>query len=144
MTKTKTYRGGERVNPGFYLCPASGEVVQQPASPTVLPGDSDVRYDWVPVPLVLPVALLTAFGFVIFLPLVGIVGLSAIIARGIFRMIFRVARWTATTVRISSLIPRSRTAQSEEPETTENSEALREEITRFLRDRERDENERTS
>ena len=140
MTKTKTYRGGERVNPGFYLCPASGEVVQQPERATVLPGGSDLRYFWVPVPLVLPVALLTAFGFVIFLPLVGIVGLSAIIARGIFR----VARWTATTVRMSSLNPRSRTAQSEEPELTENSEVLREEITRFLRDQERDKGERSS
>ena len=81
----KTYRGGERVNRGVYCNLASWEFFQGPENGAVLPGGGDSKYIRMPASMVLLAGPLMGLGFVVFLPLVGIVGLGLFLGRALAR-----------------------------------------------------------
>ena len=88
----KTYRGGQMVEPGIYCSLRSGEMIQAPGQGTVLRGEDTTRYIRLPVILVLIAGPLVGLGFVVFLPVIGIVGLAAFVAHRLGRRLWPVAR----------------------------------------------------
>lgn len=66
-----SHTAGETVKSGYYWSRRGWrfEVVQPPAG--VLPGEGGTTYVRVPLPLMIPLALLMGGGFVLFLPLIG-------------------------------------------------------------------------
>ncbi len=104
MNMKKRYCGGEKVPQGFYWNRATGEFFQSSAPGTVLPGGSDKQYIRVPAPLVLMVGPLLGLGYVIFLPLVGIVVLLAFVMRQLARLVRRLLQ-RAAQVMVPTWVP---------------------------------------
>jgi hypothetical protein len=69
------YKGGTKVVKGVYLNKANGELTQLYGQVRVLPGGSDERYIKVPGLLAVMGGPFVGLAFVIFLPLVGIIGM---------------------------------------------------------------------
>lgn len=108
----RTYRGGERAPSGIYCGLRSGEIHQFSAEETTLPGNPEARYVRVPVLLVLVAGPLTGLAFVVFLPLVGIIGLLAFLVHRTVRMTLSAAR--ATGRREREQMPVTHPAQPEQ------------------------------
>ena len=87
----KTFRGGEQVVPGQYVSLKSGQFIQRSDQETVLPGGTDVRYIRVPMLLTLLTGPILGLLFVIFLPVLGILGLLVFVGHKLTRL----ASWTA-------------------------------------------------
>lgn len=88
----KTYRGGEKVGPGIYCSLRTGELVQSQTQGTVLKGESTTKYMRLPVLLVLALGPLVGLAFVVFLPVIGILGFTVFITQRLGRRIWPVAR----------------------------------------------------
>lgn len=116
----KTYRSGERINPGIYWSLASGEFFQSSAPDTMLPGSGNQRYIRLPGPLVLLMGPLFGLGYVIFLPLVGIVGLGVFLMRQLAHLVQGPVQEAAAVV-VPSWVPgvsylvRGRRAKGQRP-----------------------------
>jgi len=76
----KEYRGGTKAAKGVYLNRANGELVQLHGQVLVLPGGGGERYIKVPGALAVMGGPFIGLAFVIFLPLVGIIGLIGFLA----------------------------------------------------------------
>ena len=100
----KTYRGGEQVKSGIYWNLATGELAQGEAHGGVLPGEVQQRYIRVPGPLVLALGPVAGAIFVIFLPVMGVVGFLAYLARKLAQLAVPTAQ-AASRVLLPSWVP---------------------------------------
>lgn len=82
----KKYSSGERAPHGVYLNITTWELVQLHGGTPVLPGGGQAQYIKVPAALAVAVGPFAGLAFIIFLPLIGIVGVSGLIA-------YKVGRW---------------------------------------------------
>ena len=75
-----TYRGGDTVQPGFYinLRGLSFEMIDE--QPKALPGDSLATYRRVPAVAMLAAAPLIGLAFLVFLPFIGIAMVGSVVA----------------------------------------------------------------
>ncbi len=76
----KEYRGGIQVEKGVYLNKANGELTQLYGKVRVLPGKNTEKYVKVPGALAVMAGPFAGLALVIFLPLVGILGLIGFLA----------------------------------------------------------------
>jgi hypothetical protein len=65
------YHGNEKVNPGFYWNPAKWEITTIEKKGTALPGEEELNYHRIPLPLVFLLGPVMGAAYVIFLPLIG-------------------------------------------------------------------------
>jgi len=65
------YHGNETVKPGFYWNPAKWEITTIEKKGTKLPGDEELNYHHIPLPLVILLGPIMGAAYVIFLPLIG-------------------------------------------------------------------------
>ncbi len=72
------YHGEQIVKEGFYLKQTTGEFVQLYGDNLILPGSMEVKYLKVPAAVVVVAGPFTGLAFIIFLPLIGIIGISGI------------------------------------------------------------------
>ena len=96
----KTYLGGQEVAQGVYWAWRTGEFFQG----TVLPGGSDRHYMRVPAFVALTAGPLLGLGFVVFMPVIGIVGLLAFLAHRLVALASWVAQ-EAAPVAVPSWVP---------------------------------------
>ncbi len=75
----KTHRGGEAVTKGVYLNLSTFELNQVYGEPPVLPENGKARYLRLPALLAVLGGPIAGLVFIIFLPLIGIVGAAAVI-----------------------------------------------------------------
>lgn len=92
----KRYRGGDKVAQGIYWNLRTGEFFQSQGA--ALPDGDDQRYIRVPAPFVLVAGPLIGLGYVIFLPLVGIVGLLTYLGNWLARLVRRAFQETTHVV----------------------------------------------
>jgi hypothetical protein len=76
----KTYYGRDKVEKGVYLNVRNGEFIQLYGDVRILPGDTEVKYVKTPGALAVIAGPVAGLAFVIFLPLVGIIGIGAFFA----------------------------------------------------------------
>ncbi len=86
------YRGGAQVSKGVYLNRANGELVQLYGQNRVLPGDGGMRYIKVPAALAVMGGPFVGLAFVIFLPLIGIIGIGVFLAYKAWRGMIALGR----------------------------------------------------
>ncbi len=144
----KRYLGGERISPGIYWSLKSGEFFQSPTQGVVLPGGAERHYIRVSSILVLVVGPLMGLGYVIFLPMVGIVGVLSLLAR----LLVQLARRTmgeAAQVTVPNWVPGvstlvhgrrrggRRTQKAEKPPTTNEMEELLKDLEKEIGERRR-------
>jgi hypothetical protein len=70
-TTMARYHGNETVKPGFYWNPAKWEITTIEKKGTKLPGDEELNYYRIPLPLVILLGPIMGAAYVIFLPLIG-------------------------------------------------------------------------
>jgi phage shock protein PspC (stress-responsive transcriptional regulator) len=81
----KSYMAGEMVNPGIYVSPTGWDIIKTKGG--ILSGIG--KYLKVPMPLLLLLAPILGFAFVIFLPLIGFLMLIYAIMEVVFNKIKR-------------------------------------------------------
>ncbi len=142
VSAVKTHRGGEQVTRGIYWSLASGEFFQSPSQGTVLPGGPDRRYLWMPAPVVLVLVPLIGLVYIMFLPLVGIVGLLTFVGHRLTRRGLQVAAEVAvpTWVPGVSFLVRGRRGKGQRPTTAR--ETPPEEMEEFMGELEQELQER--
>ena len=82
----RKYSSGEKAPQGVYLNLSTWELVQLPREAPILPRAGQAQYLKVPVALAAAVAPLAGLAFILFLPLIGIVGGGGLLA-------YKVGRW---------------------------------------------------
>jgi len=98
----KWIKGGATVPRGVYFNARMWEFVQfEKGEPPILPGDEDAKYVKVPAALTLLAGPLGGLVFVIFLPLVGIVGLATF-------LVYRVAKFVTGGKTGNGVVARTR------------------------------------
>lgn len=128
----KRYYGGEKAGSGVYVSLSTGEFFPISKEGGVLPGGQETRYIKPPAPLAAITGLLLGLAYIIFLPLLGIVGVGGFLAlkagRGLGSSARRALEATTFVLKpgLSYLTKRTRqpTAQAEE----ESLEALKKKI----------------
>ena len=73
----KEYRGAQRTKEGTYWSLKTGEFVSIAKEGGILPGEGDRRYVRTPIALVIIAGPMMGLLYLIFLPLLGIVGLAS-------------------------------------------------------------------
>ncbi|MDP2952718.1 MAG: hypothetical protein Q8O76_05335 [Chloroflexota bacterium] len=88
----RQYKGREMAPQGVYLNLSTWELVQLHEKPPVLPGGSEIRYVKLPGPMVMVLAPLAGLALVVFLPLIGILGLTGFLAYKVGRGVWGLGR----------------------------------------------------
>ena len=65
------YHGNNTVNPGFYWNPTKWEITTIEKKGAKLPGDEELNYRRIPLPLVILLGPIIRTAYMIFLPLIG-------------------------------------------------------------------------
>lgn len=94
----KRFNGGSKVPGGYYWNPARWDIASISGAEGVLDGDSAEQFIRVPLLVMIPVAAIVSFGFVVFLPFIGFALFAYVVGKKVAALASGVAKQAAISV----------------------------------------------